>query len=106
LRRLREYAATELEPHMNGLVSRFTTFDKLIATSLIKVLYWIGIAFIVVGVVGGMLAAFTQGFGYFIGSPFVGIIALILWRFTCELWIVTFGMYDRLGEIQKSLAQR
>ncbi len=95
---------------MNGLVSRFTTFDKLIATSLIKFLYWVGIVFIVLGVIVGAFGSFSQGFWAgivgLIAAPIGGILGLIFWRFLCELYIVLFGMYDRLGEIQKSLAQR
>ncbi len=92
---------------MNDIISRFTSFDKLIATSLIKLLYWIGIVFIVLGVLVGALAGFSQGFGNglvsLIAAPIGGILAIIFWRFLCEIYIVIFGMYDRLGEIQKSL---
>lgn len=92
---------------MNGLFSRFLTFDKLIATALIKIFYWIGIVFIVLGVLGGILGGFGQGFlsglGMIIAAPIGGLIALIFWRFLCEVYIVVFGMYDRLGKIQEAV---
>jgi hypothetical protein len=94
---------------MGDIISRFTTFDKLIATSLIKILYWIGIAVIVIGTLFAMFAGFSNGFasglGSLIAAPIGGVIGLIVWRFLCEIYIVLFGMYDRLGNIEKSLAK-
>jgi len=94
---------------MNDFISRFTSFDKLIATSLIKLLYWIGIVLIVIGVLVGALGGFANGFGSglvsLIVAPIGGILGIIFWRFLCEVYIVIFGMYDRLGEIQQSLAK-
>lgn len=92
---------------MNGIVSRFLTFDKLIATALIKIFYWVGIVFIALGVLGGIIGGFGQGFlsglGMVIVAPIGGVIALIFWRFLCEVYIVVFGMYDRLGKIQEAV---
>lgn len=95
---------------MNGIVSRFTTFDKLLATGLIKVLYWVGIVFIAIGVLFGAFSAFGQGFlaglGTIIAAPIVGAVALIFWRFLCEIYIAIFGMYNRLGDISEKLDRR
>ena len=94
---------------MDGIIKRFMTFDKLIATGLIKVLYWIGIVFIALGTVAGMFSGFANGFasglGTIIIAPIGGIIGIIFWRFMCEIYIVVFGVYDRLGNIEKSLAK-
>ncbi len=92
---------------MNGIVSRFMNFDKLIATGLIKVFYWIGVVFIALGTLVGMFSGFSQGvvqgLGMLILAPIGGLIGLIFWRFLCEIYIVIFGMYDRLGNIQDAL---
>lgn len=95
---------------MNGILSRFMTFDKLIATGLIKVFYWIGVAGIILATLIAFLGAFAafgqgfaQGVGMLILAPIGGIIGLIFWRFLCEVYIVIFGMYDRLGNIQEAL---
>lgn len=94
---------------MDGIVKRFVTFDKLIATTLIKILYWIGIVFIVLGTLFGMFSGFGDGFASGIGrlvlAPIGGIIGLIVWRFLCEIYIVIFGIYDRLGDIRDGLAK-
>ena len=92
---------------MPGFVSRFMNFDKLIATGLIKIFYWIGIILIALGTLVGMFSGFSQGFvtglGMLILAPIGGIIGIIFWRFLCEVYIVVFGMYDRLGNIQDGL---
>jgi len=95
---------------MNEIVGLFLTFAKLIATGLIKVFYWIGIAGIALTTLItflGAFAAFGQSFaaglGMLIMAPIGGVIAVIFWRFICEVYIVIFGMYDRLGAIQESL---
>lgn len=94
---------------MNSLVSRFTSFDKLIATTLIKILYWLGIAGIAIGVLGGIIGGFSGGFVpgliALVVAPIIGLIGLIFWRFVCEIYIVIFGMYDRLGEINQKLTK-
>ncbi|MBI1232924.1 MAG: DUF4282 domain-containing protein [Alphaproteobacteria bacterium] len=83
------------------------SFDKLIATTLIKVLYWIGMAGIALGVLvqlAGALVMITRspmvGLGMLIAVPIGGVIAVLFWRFLCEIYIVIFGIYDRLGEIR------
>ncbi len=94
---------------MSDFINRFKSFDKLIATSLIKLLYWIGIVLIALGVLAGILGGFSQGFtsgvASLVLSPLGGVLGIIFWRFLCEVYIVIFGMYDRLGEIQQSLAK-
>lgn len=94
---------------MDGILSRFMTFDKLIATSLIKLLYWIGIALILLGVVvgafGGFAQGLTNGLGTLVLAPIGGAIAIIFWRFICEVYIVIFGIYDRLGDIKNAVSK-
>ncbi len=98
---------------MDGIVKRFMSFEKLIATSLIKVLYWLGVIGITIGTLIAILGAFAsfgqgfaQGVGMLIIAPIGGVVSLIFWRFLCEVYIVIFGMYDRLGNIQDSLGAK
>lgn len=92
---------------MNDLISRFTSFDKLIATGLIKILYWVGIVvillFALIGAFSGFGRGFMTGLGSLVLAPVVAVIGIIFWRFVCELYIAIFGMYNRLGEISAKL---
>lgn len=92
---------------MPDFIKRFTTFDKLIATTLIKILYWIGLAgiaiYVVVMMLGGlamMTQNFAAGLGMFVLAPIAGVIGLLFWRFMMEIYIVIFSIHDRLGEIR------
>ena len=95
---------------MGGFIQRFLAFDKLMATSLIKFVYWIGLVVIclgtLIGFLGGFAAfgqSFSAGIGALILAPIIGLIVLIMWRFYCELILVMFGIYDRLGEMRDIL---
>ena len=39
----------------------------------------------------------------FILAPIIGIIQLVFWRFVCELWLLMFLIFDRMGEIRDRL---
>lgn len=92
---------------MPDIIKRFTTFDRLIATTLIKILYWIGLIGIALGTLismlgglGMMTQSFAAGLGMFLAAPIGGLIALLFWRFLMEIYIVIFSIHDRLGEIR------
>ena len=92
---------------MPDIIKRFITFDRLIATTLIKILYWIGLIGIALGTlismlggVGMMTQSFAAGLGMFLASPIGGAIGLLFWRFIMEIYIVIFSIHDRLGEIR------
>ncbi len=95
---------------MGELIGRFRNFDKLIATGLVKIFYWIGIVGIVIGTLAfafsGFRMNFGAGLGMLIAAPIGGVIAIIFWRFICEMYIVIFGIYNRLGEISAKLDER
>lgn len=95
---------------MNDIISRFTTFDKLIATGLVKIFYWVGIVVIVLAALVAGFSGFGRGFMTGLGSlvlaPVFAVLGIVFWRFLCELYIVIFGMYNRLGEISAKLDNR
>ncbi|MFZ1989365.1 MAG: DUF4282 domain-containing protein [Alphaproteobacteria bacterium] len=100
------------------------TFRHLLAPVLIRIIYYIGAALIVIeGVLNilginrikdGVSALPSHEVGpaeqylyNFSSNPWLVLIsipiALILWRVWCEVWIVIFQIDDRLGEIRDSL---
>ncbi|MEO1040419.1 MAG: DUF4282 domain-containing protein [Pseudomonadota bacterium] len=95
---------------MPEFFKRFLTFDKLIATTLIKILYWIGLIaiglYVIIAMFGG-LAMMTQNFmiglAMFFGAPIGGAVGLLFWRFIMEVYIVIFSIHDRLGEVRDRL---
>ncbi|HMM13978.1 MAG: DUF4282 domain-containing protein [Parvibaculum sp.] len=91
----------------------FLSFDRMIATSVVKFLYWIGIALIGLGGLIAFIGSFStmgysfgMGLGQLVMAVLGTVIAIVLWRVVCELYIVIFSMHDRLGEIRDRLPPR
>ena len=84
----------------------YFSFRRLITASLIKAIYLFGFLLLTAGGIG--LAAWAgwqlnnatisrelgwRYFGYGIGTLIIGN---LLWRITCEFWIVIFNIHDEL----------
>ena len=83
-------------------------FQEMIAPSLIRILYWIGLVVIAVGTLvqvvsalGAMGSSFLGGLGLLLGVLVGAVVAVLFWRVMCELYIVLFRIYERLGEIAR-----
>jgi hypothetical protein len=83
-------------------------FNVFVAPTLIRIVYWVGIVFIVLGTLmgavgGGMMAGGYGGYGggfnplTVLITLIAGAAALLVWRVMCEIWIVIFPNNARLG---------
>lgn len=88
------------------MLNDLTNFNKFVAPTLIRIVYWIGIVLIILGTLGavfggGMMMGGYGGGGFNLGAALMSLIAgvcgLIIWRVVCEVWIVIFSINDRLG---------
>ncbi|WP_439272294.1 DUF4282 domain-containing protein [Pseudochrobactrum sp. HB0163] len=87
----------------------FTGFEKFLTPSLIKIVYWIGIIFVIFSSIATILGAFTaygNGFAQFIAGLVMLVAGLIFWRVICEGIMLSFKIYDRLTEIRDNLSQK
>ncbi len=91
------------------MIQHFLTFDKLIGTQLIKVLYYLGLVGITLGAIlslFGGLAMMTQSFVGGLGTVIVSIIGfavgILFWRFICEIYMLFFRISDDLRDIKNS----
>ena len=89
------------------MLSQFLNFDKLIGTTLIKVMYFIGLAGIALYAIGTFLAglgmmtqSFMGGLGMIIAALLGGVIGLLFWRFICEIYLLFFRISDDLRDIK------
>ncbi|MGN6306408.1 MAG: DUF4282 domain-containing protein [Mesorhizobium sp.] len=88
-------------------LSDFFSFEKLITPSVIKIVYWLGIAVLLVfGVASFFMGLLSGSLGAGLLSLVGSVLGLLLWRVMCELYIVIFGMFDRLGQIRDGLSQQ
>lgn len=92
-------------------VTDFFTFERQLAPILVNIAYWIGLAFIALGVLAGiagtsimghyMWGMMGGGIGLigFLMSIIGGIVGIVVWRLICEMAIVVFSINDRLGKL-------
>jgi hypothetical protein len=97
---------------MLSILERFISFERFMGPTLVRILYYVAAAGIVVvtaaGMVMGLLAIFAGNVGggamQVLAYPAVGAVALVYWRFLCELFMLAFLTYERLGEVRDRLA--
>lgn len=90
------------------MVNQFLSFDKLIGTKLITILYYLGLIGIALGLIAGVLSGlgamvsinFFGGIGMIIGSIIGAALGLLFWRFLCEVYLLLFRMADDLRDIK------
>ena len=89
------------------MINQFLSFDKLIGTTLIKIMYYVGLVgialYAVIAFLGG-LGLMTQNFAAGLGTILVAIIGaavgLLFWRFMCEIYMLFFRISDDLRDIK------
>lgn len=91
------------------MLQRLLTFDKLIGTTLIKILYYIGL----VGIALYAIVLFLTGLGVMVSQSFIGgigmiiaaiiggAVSLLFWRFMCELYMLFFRISDDVRELKE-----
>ena len=89
------------------MLQHFISFDKLIGTKLIKILYFIGLAVILIagvlavfGAIVSLGSGFLRGLGAIIMALFGTVLGLVFWRFLCEIYLLFFRMSDDLRDIK------
>ncbi len=93
---------------MQSIIQRFLGFDRLLGPTLVKFVYYFGAAAIVVLALGALLTAifslaggnFGTGAMQLLAVPAVAAVALVYWRFLCELFMLAFLAFERLGEVR------
>ncbi|ANB02666.1 DUF4282 domain-containing protein [Ectothiorhodospira sp. BSL-9] len=73
----------------------YLLFRKMITPPFIHIIFWIGLAAIVIGALGTM---FGQSF---FGGLMMLVLGVVFWRVGCELMLVLFSIHDRLTEIAR-----
>lgn len=89
------------------IVKQFLNFNKLMGQGLVKIVYYLGLIGIALGVLFGVLGGlgalavdFGLGFATLIGSLVGGVVAVCFLRFACELYIAIFRISDDISAIR------
>lgn len=107
---------TETKP---GFLAAFFGFKRMVSPFFIGIVYFVGLISIIVGIGAalytGPQTVFAQaGFdmsGMMLYAAYAGIVALglaaiLIWRFYCEMLIVLFSIFNRLSDIKSVLQDR
>lgn len=87
---------------MNRFLERFLSFDKMMAGSIVKILYYVLLAVTILGgIVATFQALFSGDFGRFLLTPVMTVLAVLFIRVICEMYIVLFRISDNLSAIRK-----
>lgn len=97
---------------MRAIIQSFLGFDRLIGAALVKLVYYFAAVAILVVAAGivltGLLAIAGGNYGaglmQIVAAPVVGGVALVYWRFVCELFMLAFLTFERLGEVRDLLS--
>ncbi len=91
-------------------VRTFLSFDNMIAPSIIKLAYFIGLALITISALFtffGSFAMMKYSFAAGLSQMFLSIIGfavgVLFWRIIMEIYMVFFSINDRLKEIRDRL---
>ena len=96
---------------MQNLIKRFLSFDNLLGVGLARIVYYFGLVIICGLVVVIMLASILSFFGgnisggvmQVIAAPAIGLVALVFWRFACEVFVVLFEMNQHLSDLRNAV---
>lgn len=78
----------------------FLSLDRMIAPRLIRIVYWIGLAFFAILAAVSVFAVFGPGGFLNMVLGLLGAAAgALLWRVLCEVWIQMFEINDRLARL-------
>ncbi|HXQ69178.1 MAG TPA: DUF4282 domain-containing protein [Pyrinomonadaceae bacterium] len=92
----------------------YFSFERMITTSFVKVVYFLGFLLLTAAGIGLMVwaglqlndatIARTLGWRYVAFGAAILIVGNIVWRVACELWVVLFGIHDELVLLRYALS--
>lgn len=95
------------------MIGKLLSFDNLMGESLIKLLYFIGLLFIVLAAIsslfmslGAFRLSFGAGFSGLLMTAIGFVLGVFVWRITCELWIVLFAQYNKVSKIADAVVKK
>lgn len=81
------------------MFNEFISFDKMLTPTLIKILFWIGVA---ISVLFGLSLMFEGDFAVILGLLVI-IVGPLITRIYCELLIVFFKIHESLTNLNKKV---
>lgn len=94
-------------------MAAYFSFERMITTSFVKVVYFLGFLLLTAGSVALITWAGLQlnqatidralGWRYVATGAAILTLGNVVWRVFCELWVVLFGIHDELVSVRYAL---
>ncbi len=85
-------------------------FEKMVAPVVLKIVYWLGLAgiviYLLIAIAGGLSMmdySAATGLGTILLSIVGAAFGVLFWRIMIEVYMVLFGIHERLGEVRDSM---
>lgn len=88
-------------------MKKFLNFDQMITPMIIKVVFWIAVALMIIGglfYIGVGMTTYNGQEGVIVGILMI-VFGPLMARVYCELIMITFKLYESLNEIKHTLKQ-
>jgi hypothetical protein len=100
-------------PARPSAIGEYLGFERMITPSIVKLLFWLGEGLLVLAGLGSVVTAILamvngeilSGLVFLVAGPVATILWMLMWRVACEMVLLNFRVYDRLGEIRDGLAR-
>lgn len=86
------------------MLEKFKSFDEMITPGLIKIIYWVSLAFVAIMSIVTLFGSLMAGeFGGVIAAIFIAVFGFLMVRVYCELIILGFKGVEYLRNISEKL---
>ena len=86
------------------MLNKFLNFDEMVSPLIIKIIYWVGVALVVLSGLGMIISGIGSRYGGGI-QVLIGLLTIVigpfLVRIWCEIMIVIFEIHKNLVEINR-----
>jgi len=102
-----------------NFLAAFFGFKRMVSPFFISIVYFLGLIVILASIGGTLYSgpekAFAQAgfelegmmvYAGYAGIVLIGFAGILIWRFWCEMLIVTFSIFNRLSDIKSALQNR
>jgi hypothetical protein len=99
------------KPRSTGRFADYLSFRRMITPLVIQVIFWIGVALILIGALISFVTTLLTGnllmiLAGTLGASLGTLVGILLLRIYCEIIIIFFRIFDTLGEIKAELEQQ
>jgi len=93
---------------MIGQIDDVVTLERMLGKRIIRTMYFVGAVLYTIGAISVLVWSINEKAPWIVilAIIFYGIIGNVVWRLSCELWILLYYMHEKLTSIDKALNRK